>query len=275
MPVERMLDGRTAVVTGGGSGIGRATAVCLATHGASLAILDHDRSASADALAEITSTGADAIAIGVDLRDADQVEQAAAGVIDRFGGLDVLVTSAGIQRYGTVTETVPELWDDVFAVNVRGVFLVARAFMPHLRASGHGSVVVVSSVQAQANQARVVAYTASKGALNALARAMAVDEAEHGVRVNTVSPGSVDTPMLRRSARLFGDGSDDGMHRNLDLWGHGHPIGRIALPSEVAEVVAFLASARASFVTGADIRVDGGLAAQLGVVLPAVEPSRR
>ena len=128
---------------------------------------------------------------------------------------------------------------------------------------------IVSSVQALATQTDVAAYTATKGALNALARSMAIDEAAHGVRVNAVCPGSVDTPMLRHSAGLFSDGTPDGIELTVAGWGRSHPLGRVAQPSEVAEVICFLASPRASFVTGEDIRVDGGLLAGLAVALPA------
>lgn len=149
------------------------------------------------------------------------------------------------------------------------MFLAARAALPHLRRSaGGGAVVVVSSVQGRATQSNVAAYAAAKGALNALVRSMAVDEAPNGVRVNAVCPGSVDTPMLRRSAELFTDGSAGAVTRLLDDWGRDHPLGRIARPREVAEVIAFLAGARAAFVTGVDVPVDGGLLAKLAVALP-------
>ena len=156
---------------------------------------------------------------------------------------------------------------EVFAVNVKGVFFAAKAALPYLRRSTRGAVVVVSSVQAHATQAAVAAYAASKGALNALVRSMAVDEAPYGVRVNAVCPGSVDTPMLRLSARRFSDGSEEGAQQAIDDWGRSHPLGRVAQPIEIAEVVGFLASPRASFVTGEDVRVDGGLLATLAAAI--------
>ncbi len=204
-----------------------------------------------------------------DVRDQAAIASAVRTTAEAFGSLDTLVTCAGIQRYGTVTSTDETTWDDVFAVNVKGVFLAARAALPYLRGSARGAIVVVSSVQAYATQAGVAAYAASKGALNALVRSMAIDEAPHRVRVVAVCPGSVDTPMLRHSAGLFSDGSPAGTQRTIDGWGRAHPLGRVARPSEIAEVVGFLASPRAGFVTGADIRVDGGLLARIGVTIPA------
>jgi NAD(P)-dependent dehydrogenase (short-subunit alcohol dehydrogenase family) len=268
-----------ALVTGGSSGIGRAVAELLAVQGASVAVCSVDAAEAGAVTDAMTARGLTAVPAPADVRDPGSVAAAVQTTVDTFGSLDTLVTCAGIQAYGTAADTDEQTWDEVFAVNVKGVFLAARAALPHLRRSARGAIVIVSSVQALATQAGVAAYAASKGALNALTRSMAIDEAAYGVRVNAVCPGSVDTPMLRRSARLFSDGSEAGMVQTMDGWGRSHPLGRVAQASEVAEVVGFLASPRGSFVTGEDVRVDGGLLAGLPVLLPdgsgSPRPGRR
>lgn len=255
-----------AVVTGGGAGIGRAVVERLAGDGELVVALDRDAAALEQLAADATDHGWQVHPQQLDVADDGAVERCAAGLAERFESIDTLVCAAGIQRYGTVEETSMELFDEVMSVNLRGVFAVCHFLMPLLRAGDGGAVVVVASVQAYQVQAGVAAYAASKGALVALVRAMAVDHARDGVRVNAVLPGSVDTPMLRWAAERFADGrSTDDM---VAEWGLTHPLGRVAQPAEVADAVAYLASPRAGFVTGTDLVVDGGLRAALSVALP-------
>jgi len=202
--------GRVALVTGGSQGIGRAVVEVLATAGASVGVCGLEPDRVGETVAVIRDRGGEALAVPANVTDRLSIGRAVAATVEAYGRLDTLVTSAGIQAYGDVVDTDEATWDRVFAVNVRGVYLVAQAALPHLRRSNESSIVVVSSVQAHVAQTNVAAYSASKGALDALVRAMAVDEARHGVRVNAVCPGSVDTPMLRSSARAFSDGSEAG-----------------------------------------------------------------
>ena len=178
--------------------------------------------------------------------------------------LDVLVNCAGIQRYGTVEETSEELWDEVMNVNLKSAFLCSKAAIPLLRAAGGGAIVIVSSTQAHAAQPGAAAYVTSKGALNALTRAMAVDHAAEGIRVNAVCPASVDTPMLRWAADHLANGRAAGASCSPNGARCTRSAGS-ATAAEVAELIAFLAGPRSTFMTGGDYRVDGGLLAQLGV----------
>lgn len=255
------LDGKVALVTGGLSGIGRAAAELLSAHGAAVVC-------AGLGVPEPGSPHAGVEDVVLDVTDEAAVAAVIGDVVDRHGRLDVLVTSAGVQRYAAAADTDSDEWDQVLAVNVTGAFLAVKHALPALRSSGAGAVVVVSSVQAFVTQSGVAAYTTSKGALNAFARSVAVDEAVHGVRANAVCPGSVDTPMLRASARRFSDGSDAGADKLVSQWGRNHPLGRVARADEVAEAIAFLASDRASFITGIALPVDGGLLAQVAVALP-------
>ena len=239
---EREFAGRVAIVAGGSLGIGESAARRIARDGGSVEGIAADISQSADA------------------------EKVVAFTVEHFGGVDILVNSAGIQRYGTVVDTDEATWDEVFDINVKGMYLMAHFAIPEMRKRGGGSIINVSSVQAFASQKQVAAYTASKGAINALTRAMALDHAEEQIRVNAVCPGSINTPMLRHSADLFK--GEQTVAETLAAWGQMHPIGRLGTPGDVAELIAFLASDRAAFITGGEFKVDGGLMAQIAVVLP-------
>src|SRR4051812_41918309 len=226
-------DGRVALVTGGSQGIGRGVALELARQGAAGGVHGHTEGPARETVREIAAEGGRAAAAWGPIDARETSSQAVDMALADFGRLDTLVTSAGIQRYGDVASTSEATWDEVFDVNVKGAFLAAQCALPHLRRSGAGSVAIVASVQATATQNQVAAYTASKGALLALARSMAVDEAQYGVRVNSISPGSVDTPMLRTSAAMFADGTHEGLERVLAEWGTAHPLGRVATAIEV------------------------------------------
>lgn len=259
-----MESDQVVVVTGGAAGIGRATVEqLLAVTDGQVVAVDRDEDGLrtlADQVvdrARLTTLSAD-VGSRADLRDV------ARHFRDRQVRIAGLVCAAGIQRYGTVTETPDEVFDEVVGVNIGGVFFACRELIPLMDRGG--SVVVISSVQAFAAQNGVAAYAMSKGALVSLVKAMAVDHAGDGIRVNAVCPGSVDTPMLRHSAELFSSGRDP--ETVIAEWGASHPLGRVAQPQEVAEAVLFLLDHRSSFVTGTEFRVDGGLTSVIAAAIP-------
>ena len=257
------FEGKAVVVTGGSSGMGRACSARFSAAGASVLILGNDADTTQTAAREIG--GASRAFVG-DVRFAADMERAIAAASELFGGVDVLVCCAGIQRYGTAVDTPEEVWDEVLDVNVKGVYLAAKYAIPAMQKRGGGAIVAISSVQAIASQEKVAAYSASKGAINALVRAMALEHARDNITVNAVCPASVDTPMLRWAADIHkGAGSAEALVRE---WGNAHPVGRVGRAEEVAELVAFLASDKARFITGAEVNIDGGVLARLAVGLP-------
>jgi NAD(P)-dependent dehydrogenase (short-subunit alcohol dehydrogenase family) len=263
---EREFASKVAIVAGGSLGIGRAAARRLATGGASVVICGRRDDAVKATVAEFQHVGLSVEGIPADISKSADAEKVVAFAVEHFGGVDILVNSAGIQRYGTVVDTDEATWDEVFDTNVKGMYLMAHFAIPEMQKRGGGVVVNVSSVQAFASQKSVAAYTASKGAINALTRAMALDHADEHIRVVAVCPGSVDTPMLRYAADIWkGDQTSDDM---VEAWGKMHPLGRVGIPEDVAELIAFLASDRASFITGGEYKIDGGLLSAIAVVLP-------
>ncbi len=268
----QLLKGTVSVVAGGSSGIGRAVVERFAEHGSSVEFLAVDERGVADLEKSLRDKGFDVRGSVVDASDEEQVRAFMHGVSERHARLNALVNSQGIQRYGTVETTSSATWDDVMNVNLKSMFLMAKYAVPLMRNSGGGAIVNVSSGQAVASQANVVAYTATKGAIVAMTRAMAVDHARDHIRINSVCPGSVDTPMLRASARDVDPVNPD---RIVEEWGSMHPLGRVGQPSEVADAIVFLASSMASFVTGADLRVDGGVLAKVAMEAPSVASDAR
>lgn len=254
--------GKAALVTGT-TGIGRAIALRLGAGGAQVTALGIDEAANRELAALAEDKGLALVAERCDVADAKAVEQAVAAAAQRMGRIDILVNAAAIHPFGDVVETEPETWSRCMAINLGSVFLLAHVVIPEMRKRGGGSILNLASVQGYACQKGVAAYAASKGAIHSLTRAMALDHAKDHIRVNSISPGSVRTPMLAISAAHFSPGlpTDEVFAR----FGAAHPLGRIGTPEEIAELAAFLASDRGGFCTGSDFVADGGLLAGIGV----------
>ena len=238
------FEGLTALVTGGASGIGRATADLLAERGARVAVLDLDPS----------SVDKPLLAYRADVTDDTSVRAAVADAVAALGGLDVLVNNAGVGAQGTVEDNDDTEWHRVLDVNVLGMVRVARAALPHLRASAHAAIVNTCSIAATAGLPRRALYSASKGAVHALTLAMAADHVREGVRVNCVNPGTVDTPWV---GRLL-DAAPDPAAERAALEAR-QPTGRLVSAAQVAGAIAYLASPLSGATTGTALAVDGGM----------------
>ncbi len=252
------LSNKVAIVTGGAKGIGFAAVECLMRQGAQVLLVDWSREAAESAVAKLKTISGGVDSILADISKVSDVQKAIQTAVERFGGLDILVNNAGIQTFGDPVTTTEEIWDKTMNVNLKGHWLMSKYAIPEMLKRGKGSIVNVSSVQGLASQRNVVAYATSKHAMIGLTRSMAVDLASQHIRVNCVCPGTVDTPMIKSIVDL--DSNPERLRTILDKM---HPLGRIAQPSEIGEVIAFLASDRASFMTGSIVTVDGGLTVPL------------
>ncbi|MGW2332194.1 SDR family oxidoreductase [Streptomyces sp. NPDC001700] len=247
------FDGDVVVITGSGSGIGRAAATLLHSRGARVVVADVNGAAAAEVAAAL---GEGALPVQADVSDAASVRELVERTVQHFGRIDVLVNNAGFGFRGTVATIAEEDWDRLFAVNVKGVFLVTKYALPHLTASGAGRIVNTSSYTSLVGIPDRAAYVASKGAVTALTRALALDHAADGVRVNAVAPGTVDSPYFAKMTAA----ADNPQALRDELNGRA-PMGRMGEPEEIAEAIAWLASPRSSFATGSILTVDGGTSA--------------
>jgi NAD(P)-dependent dehydrogenase (short-subunit alcohol dehydrogenase family) len=251
------LKDKACIITGAGSGIGRATALLFAREGARLAVVDKRKDAVEAVAAECAGEGAKAVAVTVDVSRATDVQRMVAATVAAFGRLDVLVNNAGYGIAGSVVETDEQAWDDLMAVNVRGVFLCCKYAIPAMQANGGGAIVNTASVVAAVGIRDRAAYCASKGAVAALTRAVAIDHVGGGIRCNAVAPGTVDTPYFDRILKTSADPA--AVRRKLE---ERQLLGRLGTPEEIAAAILFLAGDESRFATGTILTIDGGMTAQ-------------
>jgi NAD(P)-dependent dehydrogenase (short-subunit alcohol dehydrogenase family) len=250
------LSGKTALITGGSSGIGRACALAFAREGARVAVLGRRREPLEGVVRAIGGEGGEAMAVTADVTRAVEIAQAIEQVVARLGAFQVVVNSAGIPFVAAAEQTSEEDWNRVLAVNLTGTFLVSRAALPVIRKAGGGSIVNLGSIYGLVARPQRAAYCASKGGITLLTQAMALDHAAEGIRVNCICPALVETEMMHRIFERAPDPEAARRSREAEL-----PLGRLGKPEDVANLAVFLASDESGWMTGAAVPLDGGLAA--------------
>ncbi len=248
------LRGKVALVTGASSGIGRATAVAFGREGVKVALLARNRERLEETALQVREAGGKALVLPTDVTVPEQAERAVQATVEKWGGIDVLVNAAGIIASGTIENTTLEEWDRMFSINTRAVFYLMHLCVPYL-VERKGNVVNVSSVTGLRAFPNVLAYCASKAAVDHLTRAAALELAPKGVRINAVNPGVVVTELHRR-----GGMTEEAYREFLERSKTTHPLGRVGRPEEVADLILFLASPHADWITGDTISIDGGRA---------------
>jgi NAD(P)-dependent dehydrogenase (short-subunit alcohol dehydrogenase family) len=247
------LEGKSALITGGTSGIGRATAALFAREGADVAITGRNRERGEAVVAEITGLGRRAIFVEADVRSSADCRGAVERTVDELGGIDVLFNNAGVYSAADAVACSEEEWDEQVDSSLKGAFLMSHFALPHMIARGSGSIVHMSSGWGLQGGEDAVAYCAAKAGVIGMTKAMALDHGRQGIRVNAVCPGDTTTPMEEADAARRGWSWDDYVR-----WASERPLGRMGEPDEVARAVLFLASDESSFITGAALPVDGG-----------------
>lgn len=266
---DPLLAGRVAVVTGGAGGIGAATARLFAEHGAHVIIADIDADLAAATAASISESGGSALVVGTDVREPGQVTRLARTVLDRFGQIDVLVNNVGhwLRHPGSFADTDPQLWDDLYRINLHHVFLITHAFLPAMVERRTGAIVNVSSVEGLRGYPEDPVYAAFKAAVIAFTRSLAVQVGNDGVRVNAIAPDVTESLQVPYSQWLSAE--------EQAQWPQWVPVGRMGRPEDQARAILFLASDLAAFVTGHTIPTDGGTGAAGGWFRSARRPDRQ
>ncbi|HIH02029.1 TPA: glucose 1-dehydrogenase [Thermoplasmata archaeon] len=254
----RRFEGKVAVVTGGASGIGLATAEAFLEEGAKVAIVDISDESGAEAVSGLRAKGHEPMFVRGDVTKSSDVRDIVSQILDKHGRIDVLFNNAGILVEGTIEKVSEEDWDRIMDVNVKGVFLMAKEVIPVMLRQGSGSIVNNASCSGLVGDRSAIAYNTSKGAVVLMTKCLALDYAEKNIRANCVCPGEIETPMFLQEVASRKTTVDEYRKELCEY----HPIGRLGRPSEVAKTVLFLASDDASFVTGAALSVDGGYTCQ-------------